>query len=140
MPIRRADGADGCADGRRADTAPPAAAADRLAYYASNDLWVLAPRGWHCFGLYGSNGETLIVTPEAHDGDDFLKADLHLKGPAIQLSNSIGSTSGRFEVAQVGARLFPVAKPFVEQVIQEGPSPRMKFTSGPDPGDLARPP
>src|SRR5579864_2187946 len=39
--------------------------ARRLAYYkADHGSGILAPRGWHCFGTYGSNGSNLYVTPE----------------------------------------------------------------------------
>jgi hypothetical protein len=33
-----------------------AGVAGRFAYYASEDLGVVAPRGWYCAGLYGSIG------------------------------------------------------------------------------------
>ena len=49
------------------------AAAAQLAYYASRDLGVLAPRGWHCLGLEGSNGSVLIVTPEPHGAADLME-------------------------------------------------------------------
>jgi hypothetical protein len=106
------------------------ALASRLAYYASNDLAVLGPRGWHCFGLYGSNGSILIVTPAPHG---FHQLD-HVPGPAIQLSLSFGGTSGRFAVAELIARLFPARMDFARQVAAEGimagPLP-----SGPYPAD-----
>jgi hypothetical protein len=42
-----------------------AEAANRFAYYKSaQTLGVLAPRGWYCFGTYGSSGSTLYVSPE----------------------------------------------------------------------------
>ncbi len=88
----------------------PAAAVDRLGYYASVHLGVVAPRGWHCFGLYGSSGSTLLVTPEPYGFDDFLRANTGLAGPAVVLRLTYGGTSGRFDVAMVAARLFPVAK------------------------------
>lgn len=38
--------------------------AARPAYYAMEDgTGVIAPRGWRCFGRYGSNGSTLTVAP-----------------------------------------------------------------------------
>jgi hypothetical protein len=107
-----------------------------LAYYASADLGVLAPRGWHCFGLYGSNGSILIVTPEPHSADDLLKPDSRLTGSAIQLGLSFGDTSGRFAGAQVAARLFPTKKDFVQQVIHEGIEPESDFPFGPYPDDI----
>ena len=113
------------------------ALARRLAYYASGDLGVLGPRGWHCFGLYGSNGSILIVTPERHGGDLFASGS-GLKGPAIQLTAALGDTSGRFEVARVAARLFPSRRAFVDQVIQEGLEPQSSFPRGPFPRDVLK--
>src|SRR5687768_9418708 len=44
------------------------AAGQNLAYYkASSGIGVLALRGWHCFCIYGSSGETLFVSPEMID-------------------------------------------------------------------------
>ncbi|MGO8792131.1 MAG: hypothetical protein ACLQVL_32745, partial [Terriglobia bacterium] len=38
--------------------------AQRVAYYkASDGEGVLGPRGWYCFGTYGSSGSNLYVTP-----------------------------------------------------------------------------
>ena len=111
----------------------PQALARSLAYYASAGLGVLAPRGWYCFELYGSSGLTLIVTPERHDARDLFRPDSHLTGPVIQLSFFFGDTSGRFLVAQVAARLFPVKKSFVQQIIDEGIEPPSDFPSGPYP-------
>jgi hypothetical protein len=113
----------------------PASAAGRLAYYASTDLGVLAPRGWHCFALYGSSGSTLLVTPELHDASDLFDPETRLTGPAIELSRTMGGTSGRFGVAKIAARLFPVARPFVELVIDERFIPEEEFPSGPYPND-----
>ncbi|MGH7025249.1 MAG: hypothetical protein ACREEB_16900 [Caulobacteraceae bacterium] len=106
-----------------------------MAYYVAQDgPGVLGPRGWRCFGLYGSNGYILIVTPEAH-AEDLFSDNSALKGPAIQLSTSNGDTSGRFEVARVAARLFPTKQAFVRQVIAEGIEPADDFPAGPFPSD-----
>jgi hypothetical protein len=113
----------------------PTPVAPKLAYYASTHLGVLAPRGWHCFGLYGSSGSTLIVTPEQHDATDLLRPNTKLRGPAVELSRIMGGTSGRFEVAKISARVFPVAKAFVQQVIDEGLVPKSEFPSGSYPSD-----
>jgi hypothetical protein len=108
-----------------------------LAYYRANRLAVLAPRGWHCFGLYGSNGAIVIVTPERHDAKDLLQyPTVPLKGPAIQLSFSDGETSGRFAVAETAARLFPNLKEYVLQIIAEGIRPATDFPFGPYPTDV----
>jgi hypothetical protein len=119
-------------DGQMGLTAPPkrkiatprlsAGEAQRLAYYASADLGVLAPRGWHCFGLSGSNGSILIVTPERH-GSELLDPKISIKGPAVEFIARDGETSGRFDVADAAADLFPAAKDFVRQVAAEGLEP-----------------
>jgi hypothetical protein len=113
----------------------PASYKSKLAYYTSTDLGVLAPKGWRCFGLYGSNGSSLVVTPEPY-GPGHWPGDL--KGPAVQLSHSLGDTSGRFTVAQFAARLFPARRDYVEGVIREGVEPRSAFPTGPIPGDQLR--
>ena len=116
---------------------PPAAAA-RLAWYkAANAPGVLAPRGWHCFGTYGSSRATLYVSPGP------LTAKLVLPGngwngspgPAIEISSTYGDTSGRFGVAQIIARVFPAHRDFVQKVIAEGVEPAKSFPSGPYPAD-----
>jgi hypothetical protein len=98
-------------------------AAPNLAYYATSEMGVLAPRGWHCFGMYGSAGATLTVTPEPHRADEFFNEKFGLSGPAVQLSWISTDTSGRFEAARVVARLFPAKRDFVQRVIQEGLEP-----------------
>lgn len=120
-------------DGKGQTPTAPAAVAGRLAWYASNDLGVLAPRGWHCFGLYGSNGSGLYVTPEGH-GEDLFDLPAPLTGPIVQAHYSLGSTSGRFEVARVTARLFPSQKAFVKSV-QDEEALETGFVFGPYPTD-----
>jgi hypothetical protein len=93
--------------------APPAiagASAALLAYYASVDEAVLAPRGWSCRYRFGSSGDVLTVTPKAGAGSDC---------PGVVSARSNGGTSGRFEVAKVAARIFPSARSFVQDVINE---------------------
>ncbi len=116
----------------------PHALAHSLTYYASADLGVLAPHGWYCFGLYGSSGSTLIVTPDRHDARDLLQPNSHLAGPAIQLSFSFGDTSGRFSIARIAARVFPAKRAFIQRVIDEGISPQSDFPSGPYPDDIIK--
>lgn len=110
-----------------------AQAAQKLAYYKSEyGSGVLAPRGWYCFNTYGSNGSNLYVSPKpitnAELFSDSWKGFPH---PAIQISISLGDTSGRFRVAQVIARIFPDYKKFVEQVIEEKIEPARSFPFGP---------
>jgi hypothetical protein len=111
----------------------PAAIAAQLAFYASDDLATLAPRGWHCLGLQGSNGSFLIVTPERHDSADLLRGAAPLRGPAVQFGSIIGATSGRFEVAKVIALAFPAQIAFARRVSAEGLGERLP--NGPYPTD-----
>lgn len=121
---------------------PPAlklsvAAAQRLAYYkAENGIGVLAPRGWHCFSTYGSNGSSLFVSPEAINAATLFSAEWKgFAGPAIQISVADGGTSGRFQVAKVIARVFPDRRQFVRDVIAEGIEPAASFPAGRYPQD-----
>jgi hypothetical protein len=115
-----------------------AEAAHRLAYYkAETGFGVLAPRGWHCFSTYGSDGSNLFVSPEPIvDSATLFSPDWKgLRGQAIQVSVSYGGTSGRFAVARTIARVFPDFKAFAQQVIAEGIEPASSFPSGPYPRD-----
>jgi hypothetical protein len=109
-----------------------------LAYYASDDIGVLAPRGWYCLGLIGSTGSMLIVTPERHSAQDLLEAKKPFSGPVVQIALRNGGTSGRFEVAQVAARLFPDQSAFVNRIAAEGTMPKSEFPVGPYPQDAVR--
>ncbi|HTP83160.1 MAG TPA: hypothetical protein VMQ11_09450, partial [Alphaproteobacteria bacterium] len=55
------DGQQGPMEPQKSGSTPalPALEASRVAYYSFLDVRVLAPKGWHCLGLIGSNGETL---------------------------------------------------------------------------------
>lgn len=91
------------------------AAAARLAWYAAADgTGVLAPRGWRCFGTYGSNGSVLVVAPRPL-GWKVVTGRRGLDGPAVQLEALIGDTAGRFEVAPIAAQLFPAARGYVRE-------------------------
>lgn len=59
-------------------------------------------------------------------------------GPVVQISDSLGGTSGRFEVASIIARVFPSHKAFVRRVIAEGIETAADFPSGPYPKDKLR--
>ena len=115
----------------------PAASASRLAYYESKfGSGVLAPRGWHCFCTYGSNGSNLFVSPRAiGSGELFSEQWKGFDGPAIQISTIFGDTSGRFSVARTIARVFPVHSSFVKDVVAEGIEPASEFPFGPYLGD-----
>jgi len=107
--------------------------AQRLAYYQAMDgPGVLGPRGWHCFEAYGSSGEALYVAPVAIGAKELFSVDWKgFAGNAIELSVDIGDTSGRFEVAQMIARVFPDYMRFVRRVIAQGIAPASSFPAGP---------
>jgi hypothetical protein len=104
----------------KAVSLPPETGA-RLAYYrAEEGVGVLAPLGWHCFSTYGSNGSSLFVSPQPLSSNNFFHDEAQLfKGPFIQVSISIGDTSGRFDVAVIIARLFPSHRQFALNVLHE---------------------
>jgi hypothetical protein len=105
-----------------------------LYYTAAQGLGVLAPRGWYCFGIYGSGGDALFVSPRPIDTDNFLTTDKNrFEGPAIEISHRFGDTSGRFDVAEIIARVFPTYKVFVTDVVEVFPA--SSFTFGPYPKD-----
>jgi hypothetical protein len=72
--------------------------ADQLTYYkAENGFGMVAPRGWYCFSTYGSNGGSLFVSPEPINNKELFTSDWKgFLGSAIQVSVSVGGTSGRF--------------------------------------------
>lgn len=111
--------------------------AQQLAYYKTIDgLAVLAPRGWYCFETYGSSGSSLYVSPEPINvAIVFTDKWRGFAGPAVQLTNEYGGTSGRFGVARVIARVFPTHREFVTDVVNEGIEPATFFPSGPYPKD-----
>ncbi len=114
-----------------------AEAAQQLAYYKSEyGSGVLAPRDWYCFSTYGSNGSNLFVSPKPITSAElFSDSWKGFAGPAIQVSISLGDTSGRFRVAQVIARIFPAYKKFAEQVAEEKIEPASSFPFGSYPKD-----
>jgi hypothetical protein len=120
-----------------------AGAAQRLAWYeAANGYGVLGPRGWNCFGVYGSNGESLFVSPfvsptRIDEAKFFEPGGGVFDGSAIQVSVSYGGTSGRFEVASIIARVFPSHHEFAESVFAEGFGPD-RPANGPWPDDKLR--
>jgi hypothetical protein len=91
--------------------------AQKLAYYESSvTQGLLAPRGWHCFGVYGSDGSHLYVKPEPIDEDNPFPQP-EITGRVIAFSHTSGQGSGRLQVAQVVARVFPKRRDYVRSVI-----------------------
>ncbi len=96
--------------------------ARQLAYYqAEQGSGVLAPRGWRCLGVYGSNGGSLFVVPQAIPSKLLLSNRWKgFSGPVVQISDSYGGTSGRFEVAWIIAQVFPAHRAFLSKATAEG--------------------
>ena len=111
-------------------------AAQELAYYrAAQGFGALAPRGWYCFGLYGSAGATLFVSPQPIDTANVFSTEIGFTGPAIVISGHSGDTSGRVTVAEVIARVFPAYKAFATAVMKEFDPPINSIVFGPYPTD-----
>lgn len=117
----------------------PAALASQVAYYASaGGPGVLAPMGWHCFGLYGSSGSTLLVTPETHSAKElFGERRFKTHGPAVEISYEYGGTSGRWAVANAIARYFPDQRGFIGDKNFQGLDVAL-LPTGPFPSDVMR--
>lgn len=115
--------------------------ADRLAWYQApidaNNLGTFAPRGWHCFATYGSNGAALYIAPEPLNANQllFFKNWQGFTGPAIELSIRYSGTSGRIEVAHVIARAFPAHHDFAKEVMAEHLDPPANYHFDPFPTD-----
>jgi hypothetical protein len=100
-----------------------------LAYYKSADgITVLAPRGWYCQGASGSGGAALflgpgpiVYSPSGWEG---------LGGAAIEVNDISGENSGRYEIAEIVARVFPAYQSFARRVwdfdfpLPSGPYPK----------------
>jgi hypothetical protein len=119
------------------DVRVDARTAARLALYkAGIGPGVFGPRGWSCFAVYGSSGATLYLTPAPVKSADGISAKREeITGPAIQASSISGETSGRFAVAKIAARIFPVERRFVDGIISEGLLSASEFPFGPFPTD-----
>jgi hypothetical protein len=100
-----------------------------LAYYKSADgITVLAPRGWYCQGVSGSGGAALFLGPSpiVHSASGWEG----LGGPAIEVNDISGENSGRHEIAELAARVFPAYQSFARRVwdfdspLPSGPYPK----------------
>jgi len=86
-----------------------------LAYYKSaNGITVLAPRGWYCQGASGSGGAALFLSPRpiVHSSSGWEG----LGGAAIEVNDINGENSGRYEIAELVARVFPEYQSFARRV------------------------
>src|ERR1700733_8956936 len=97
----RSDGQAGPIEAPKGTSTPVALSlkeADELAYYSVSSApgtGVLGPRGWYCFGNYGSSGASLFVSPQPFDARDiFSRTWIGSRGPVIELNWSNGGGSG----------------------------------------------
>ncbi len=132
----RSDGQVGLIDPPRGESevvSITAEVAQKLAFYQAKDgFGVLGPRGWHCFSIYGSDGSSLFVSPNPIKNSELFSTDgKGFTGDVIQASVSYGDTSGRFEVARIVARMFPVYRRWVQSVIAERTDPEVPYVFGP---------
>lgn len=89
------------------------AAALKLAYYESTiGPGVLAPRDWSCECQWGSDGTLFHITPQVAD---LTKREIN--SAAIEVSMSPGDNSGRYEIAEVIARIFPEQWAWARQTV-----------------------
>jgi hypothetical protein len=105
--------------------------AEALAYYESaDDIGLLAPRGWFCEGTSGSGGSALFLSPKPiHHG---LAGWEGLDGTAIEINRISGENSGRYEIAEIMARVFPEYRALARRVLGDFDLP---LPSGPYPKD-----
>jgi hypothetical protein len=105
--------------------------AQKLAYYKSADgIGLLAPRGWYCEGASGSSGYVLFLSPKPIGWR--LPGFKGLEGPAIELYHITYDSSGRYEIAEIMARVFPEYRALASRIWEGIASP---FPSGPFPND-----
>jgi hypothetical protein len=115
--------------------------ASLLTYYYTNDLGVLATRGWHCVGLEGSNGSILFATPTQIDLKKYFSGAWRgIDGDGIQMTVALSGTSGRFEVAKLAARIFPEQRKFVRGVMAEENQKASDYPLGPYKADTMKRP
>jgi len=109
--------------------------ARRLAYYkAEVTSAVIAPLGWYCYGIIGSGGSSLFISPQPIK---FLFGPQWrgIEGASVEVDEVFGGTSGRFDVAQVIARVFPARRAFVEDLMEMFDQPASAYKFGLYPKD-----
>jgi hypothetical protein len=111
----------------------PRPVAHELAYYASAELGVLAPRGWHCHGYTRAEGSSLVVTPEPLSADN----DRNPNGPGVVLLSPNGWNGlGVSLVVDVAVRVFPAKKKFLQRLMAHWDMDKSFHTFGPYPDDI----
>ena len=113
----------------------PIPLARELSLYATADIEVLAPRGWSCFGRYGSSGAQIMVSKLQYKASDSFGSSFRVAGPAVEYVVVSGETSGRFAMLIIISRVFPSEMAFVDQTTAEYPEFRQSLHFGPYPDD-----
>jgi len=116
----------------------PEGFAPRLAYYSASETpgtGVVGPRGWACFGVYGSSGQSLLVMPQNPEMPMPNRDARTIMGPVVIRNLLVGGTSGRLLIAKVSARAFPIARKFVERVRDAGLGDPREYVFAPWPAD-----
>jgi hypothetical protein len=112
------------------------ALAGELAYFRAEHgrLGVFAPRGWSCRSWTGSSGNLLLVTPRPLPPPYFpLPA---ISGPAVMMQTTDGTDVGRFHLALIAERLFPLlGHDIIDRVRQEHLIADDSFDTEPYPDD-----
>lgn len=106
-----------------------------LAYFRiEHGLGVFGPRGWSCRAWSGSSGDLLLVTPKPLP-PPYLPLP-SVTGPAVLIQTTDGSDIGRFHLALVAARLFPLlGRELIEPVREEHLISDASFDTEPYPDD-----
>lgn len=110
-----------------------AEAARRLSDYTTGGLGILAPRGWHCLGLFGTGGGSLYISPSpVNEATIFEKTWDGFKGPLIEFETADAEFgAGRLVVAEGIARAFPAYRTFVISLLEEFHFEDFELPSGP---------
>jgi hypothetical protein len=97
---------------------------------SADGIGLLAPRGWYCEGASGSSGCILLLSPKPIDRS--APGWKGFEGPAIEAYHISGENSGRYEIAEIIARVFPSFQAVAIRVLGQIDRP---LPSGPYPKD-----
>ena len=108
---------------------------DQLAYFRpERGPGVFGPKGWSCRAWIGSSGTLLLVTPKPLP-PPFVPLP-SVTGPALLLQITDGTEVGRFHLALVANRLFPLlGHEFIDRVREEHLIADASFNAEPYPDD-----
>ena len=112
-----------------------ATVASQLVYYRpEHGAGVFGPKGWSCRAWTGSSGGLLLVTPKPLPPPYIPLPSV--TGPAVLIQTTDGSEVGRFHLALVAERLFPLlGRELIERVREEHLISDSSFNTEPYPDD-----